>query len=99
MQINSSSTSGYIILVDDMVVVYKSRKQKSVSRSSTESELLAASDSLLDDEFVYRLSEFLISYRVNKRINIISEMYSDNRKMRRILSQGYLSTRTRHVAI
>jgi hypothetical protein len=42
-----------MILIDDLIVTKISQKQKSVSRSSTESQLLAASESLLDYEFVY----------------------------------------------
>jgi hypothetical protein len=53
-----NSTSGYMILINNMIVTDKSRIQKSFSQSSTESELLAASESLLDYKFVHRLVEF-----------------------------------------
>jgi hypothetical protein len=99
INISCNCTAGYMILINNMIVTCESRKQKSVLQSSTKSELMAASDSLLDNEFVYRLFEFLLSLRKEKNFNIFSEMYTDKKNVRRILSLGYLSTQTLYAAI
>jgi hypothetical protein len=46
--IDCHGTSGYIVTIDGMIVMFHSCKQKSVSRSNTKSELLSASDSMLE---------------------------------------------------
>jgi hypothetical protein len=49
--IDCRSTSRHIITIDGMVVMFESREQNSVSRSSTKSEPLTASDSMIDYKY------------------------------------------------
>jgi hypothetical protein len=97
--IDCHSTSGYIITIDGMIVIFRSRKQKSVFRSCTKSELLSASDSLKDYEYNYNLCKFLLSFNKEFGEEIQTTVRTDNENVKQTLSQGFLSTRTRHVAI
>jgi hypothetical protein len=73
------------------------RKQRCTAVSSTESEILAASDCLTDMVYLFEISSFQVDLFLSKRLE--TEYFGDNENTVRVLTSGYLSTRTMHVAI
>jgi hypothetical protein len=91
------STTGYAICINGNFVILSSHKQRCKAVSSTESEILAASDCLTDMLYLFEISSFPVDLFLSKRLE--TEYFGDNKNTVRVLTSGYLSTRTRHVAI
>jgi hypothetical protein len=91
------STTGYAICINGNLVIFRSRKQRCTAVSSTETEILAASDCLTDMLYLFEILSFLVNLFPSKRLE--TEYFGGNENTIRVLTSGYLSTRTRHVAI
>ena len=92
--IDRKSQSGMIIKLGNAMIIAKSKKQKIVTRSSTESELVACSDSVSYIIYITKLLKEL-NYPINKII-----IYQDNISTINLISnQRPTSQRTMHIDI
>ena len=88
------SVTGYIILLEGMLLAWKSRGQKSVTLSSTEAEYVAASETCQEMMAILQIIEFLdikIKYPMIVRIDNVGAIYLANNQT--------VNGRTRHVNI
>jgi hypothetical protein len=89
------STTGYALKLSGCLILLKGRKQKTTAKSSTEAELLSASECLTDYLFVTRLLRQIL----RKSYSAETVFHNDNENVVRTLSQGFLNNKTRHVEI
>ena len=90
----SSSATGVVIILGDSVIYIKSRKQKVVTRSSTEAELVGISDALSP---VLWTREYLISSGLSLGPAVI---FQDNQSTIYLAKKGRAtSERSRHIKI
>ena len=91
---DAKSVSGIVLMLGDAVIYVKSSKQKIVTRSSTESELVAISDSLSQ---VLWTREYIIAagFQIGPVV-----LYQDNQSTIFLANKGRsTSERTRHIKI
>jgi hypothetical protein len=91
------TTTGYGICINRNLVIFRTRKQRCTTVSSTELEILAASDRLTDMLYLFEISSFLVDLFPSKRLE--TKYFGDIENTVRVLTSGYPSKRTRHVAI
>jgi hypothetical protein len=89
------STTGYAIKLSGSRIIFKSRKQKTTAKSSTEAKILAASECFTDYLFVVRLLHQIF----RKEYSVDTVFNCDNEKVIRTFWQGFLNNKTRHVEI
>jgi hypothetical protein len=88
------SVTGVVLMLGDAVVYVKSSKQKISTRSSTESELIAISDSL---SHILWSREYMLSSHINIGPVVL---YQDNKSTICLANKGRsTSERTRHIKI
>lgn len=93
-KIDRKSTTGYIIRVFGNVIYWKSRKQGSVTKSSTAAEYVALSDSVSEIRVIFNLlKDFKI--RPNKPVNI----YEDNSGAIAIAKFGNLTKNSKYIEV
>ena len=91
---DAKSVSGVVIMLGDAVIYVKSSKQKIVTRSSTESELVAISDSLSQ---ILRTREYMEAAGMDLGPVVL---YQDNKSTIFLANKGRsTSERTRHIKI
>lgn len=92
--VDRKSTTGYVIKLYGNPILWKSRKQKSVTKSSTEAEYLALSDATSELKF---LSSLL------SEINIVLKqpipIYEDNLGAVVIANKGNFSKNSKHIEV
>ena len=91
---SSKSTTGSIFLVYGAAVEVKSGKQKCVTKSSTEAELVAASQSVCTALYLKRIIEDDLKIPVGK-----VPIYEDNEACITIAKNGTSHSRTRHIRV
>jgi hypothetical protein len=79
----------------DVSSYLKAEKQKTTAKSSTEAELLSASECFTDYLFVTRLLRQILK----KSYSAETVFHNDNENVVRTLRQGFLNNKTRHVEI
>lgn len=102
---NRKSSQGYLICLGDNVIDWKASKQKTVTTSSTEAELLALSDGASEamrwERSLAHLKAYLPANR--ERINLSTEikLLCDNSQTIRLLTKptAELVTKLRHVDV
>ena len=75
------SVTGYIILLEGMLLAWKSRGQKSVTLSSAEAEYVVALETYQEMMAILQIIEFLdikIKYPMNMRIDNVGAIYLAN---------------------
>jgi hypothetical protein len=91
---DAKSVSGIVLMLGEAVIYVKSSKQKIVTRSSTESELVAISDSLSQ---VLWTREYIIAAGIDVGPVVL---YQDNKSTIFLANKGRsTSERTRHIKI
>lgn len=86
------SVSGFVIYVNDSPIAWRSRGQKSVSLSSTESEYIATSEVAMEILYIARMMEFLdvsIDYPITVHVDNIGAIY--------LATSAKTGNRTKHV--
>ena len=91
---SAKSTSGSAFLSYGTVIECKSRKQKCVTKSSTEAELVAASTSVCTALYLKRILEDDLCIPVGK-----VPIYEDNDACITIARNGSIHNRTRHIRV
>ena len=89
---DGKSHSGAVILVGGVAVYFGSRKQKCVSKSPTEAELVALSDNLA---LVELFSEFVAFVTDSKEIKPV--IYQDSTSVITMVTEGGGAVRTKHM--
>lgn len=93
--IDRKSTSGYIIRLYGNVIYWKTRKQKSVTKSSTEAEYVALSEALTEINFIRGLLSEVFKIEINVPIKI----YEDNSGAVTIAKSGNLSKKSKYIEV
>ena len=86
------SVSGYIIYVNDCPIAWRSKGQKSVTLSSTESEYIATSEAAMEIIYIARMLEFLqveVEYPIIVNVDNIGAIY--------LATSAKTGSRTKHV--
>ena len=91
---SSKSTTGSVFLVYGTPIEVKSSKQKCVTKSSTEAELVAASQSVCTALYFKRIMEEDLKIQIGK-----VPMYEDNDACITIANNGSVHSRTRHIRV
>ena len=86
------SVSGYVIYLNDSPIAWRSKGQKSVTLSSTESEYVATSEVAMEIVYLARMMEFL---EVHMEYPII--VYVDNIGAIYLATSAKTGNRTKHV--
>ncbi len=89
---NSKSHSGVAVFVAGVLVYASSRKQKCMTKSATESELVALTDNLSLAELFHEFLEFITAGTINKPI-----IFQDCTAVVQLVTTGGGLTRTKHV--
>ena len=90
--LDGKSHSGVVMLVAGVPVYCSSKKQKCVSKSPTEAELVALSDNVSLIELFQELLEFLLNMKPPKAI-----AYQDNTSVISLVTKGGGVMRTKHM--
>ena len=88
------SVTGYLILLEGMLLAWKSRGQKSVTLSSTEAEYVAASETCQEMMAILQIIDFMdikIKYPMTVKVDNVGAIYLANNQT--------VNGRTRHVNI
>lgn len=93
--VDRKSTSGYIIRLYGNVIFWKSRKQKSVTKSSTEAEYVALSEALSEVTFIRGLLNEVFKIKFDAPIKI----YEDNSGAVSIAKSGNLSKKSKYIEV
>ncbi len=88
------STSGCLVKVFNSVVLCGSKKQRSISRSTLESEYIAASDTAQNLQWIIMFLEAL-EVNVRKRV----PFYMDNTAAIGAIGSGAITNKTKHIDI
>lgn len=88
------STSGYVTMIAGAPVTWSSSRQKCVSRSTTESEYIAASDAVQE---VVWMRTFL--REIGIQLNGPTPLYVDNQSTIRLVNNAEHHKRTKHIDI
>lgn len=91
---DSKSTTGYILFQKSCPVIWRSVKQKNVSRSSTFAEYYALADCVEEVLFVKEILNFL-KVDCDKEIKI----YEDNASTIQIAKNGSFTKKSRHIRV
>jgi len=89
------STSGYVIRLFGNIIYWKSRKQKSVTKSSTFAEYVALSEAVTDILFIKNMLTETLNITIEKPIKI----YEDNSGAVAIAKHGNLTKNSKHIEI
>ena len=89
---DGKSHSGIVIQIGGALVYFGSRKQKCVSKSPTEAELVALSDEL---GFVELFAEFLSFVTNSKTLKLV--VHQDSTLVIMMVTEGGGATRTKHM--
>jgi hypothetical protein len=81
-----------VVQVGGVSVYFGSRKQKCVSKSPTEAELVALSDNLGFVELFSEMLEFMLNTKCEKPL-----IYQDKASMVELVTSGGGTTRTKHM--
>jgi len=87
------STTGYIILINNRIIEWKSKKQSTVALSSTEAELVAAIGAMKRMLFIIKILTFL-----NLKVSRIT-LHIDNMSTISILQEEVYQGRVRHLQV
>lgn len=88
------STTGYVFLINNSAVTWKSQKQKCVSLSTTEAEYVAASTASREAIWLKNLLEAL-----GENIILPVNMYVDNQSALKLIKNPVFHPRTKHIDI
>lgn len=89
------STSGCIVKLGHDLITWSSRKQPSVALSTTESEFIAACNTVQEIIWVHRLITDLIGDKLQK----ISTLYVDNQSAIKLIKNPQFHCKTKHIDI
>jgi hypothetical protein len=89
---DSKSHSGVVIFIGETLVYVSSRKQKCMSKSPTEAELIALTDNLGLIELFHEFAEFVMGTKVEK-----PTIYQDCTAVISLITKGGGITRTKHL--
>jgi hypothetical protein len=92
MHMDRKSHSGVIVLVGGIGVLFTSRKQKCVSKSPTEAELIALSDNVSLVELFHEFLGFVLNQRI-----CMPTVYQDNTSVISLVTIGGGVVRTKHL--
>jgi hypothetical protein len=92
MHMDRKSHSGVIVLVGGVGVLFTSRKQKCVSKSPTEAELIALSDNVSLVELFHEFLGFVLNQRI-----CMPTVYQDNTSVISLVTIGGGVVRTKHL--
>lgn len=93
--VDRNSTTGYLIRLYGNIIFWKSRKQKTVTKSSTAAEYVALSEAITEVEFVKGLINEVFKIEIKKPIKV----YEDNSGAVMISRYGNLSKKSKHIKI
>jgi hypothetical protein len=88
------STSGSIFLINDGPVSWSSRKQRSISTSSTESEYIACCEATKEAVWLRRVLE-----GVNHSQEEATTVYVDNQSAIKLVKNPELHSRSKHIEV
>lgn len=88
------SVSGYIVMIAGGAVAWRSKKQSTIASSSTEAELIAASDA--SRELMW-LPKLILGCRLN--LELPTKLYIDNQSTLKVITNEKANTRLKHVAV
>jgi hypothetical protein len=87
------SVSGYISVINESIIHWASKKQKTVALSSTESELYALHDAVREALYLRNWFEFYLDE------TIVVKILCDNQSMMKIADHGTNHDRTKHIHV
>ena len=90
--LDGKSHSGVYVSIGGAPIYYSSRKQKCVSKSPTEAELVALSDNVNQVELFQELLEFMVNGATDKPV-----IHQDNTAVITLVTQGGGVARTKHM--
>jgi hypothetical protein len=90
--VDGKSHSGVIVLVGGVGVLFTSKKQKCVSKSPTEAELIALLDNVSLVELFHEFLGFVLNQKIAKPI-----VYQDNTSVISLVTVGGGVVRTKHL--
>lgn len=88
------STSGYVYKYSNAPITWTSRRQQSVSVSTTEAEYIAASEACKEAIWLTQLLSDL-----DERCNRPVELYLDNQSAIRLIKNPEMHTRAKHISV
>jgi hypothetical protein len=94
-RLDRKSTSGYLIRLYGNVIVWKSRKQKCVTKASTYAEYVALSEAVGELTFIKEVMKIFNVILDNKLVKI----YEDNAGVINIVKYGNFKKNSKHIEI
>ncbi len=93
---DSKSTSGSVIKINNSPVLWLSKKQTTVARSSCEAEIIAIGETVRELQWIHGL---LIELNFLSNRSPPATIYCDNASSVRIGTRDLANTRTKHIAV
>ena len=99
-KIDRKSTTGFIIQVFGNIVVWKTKKQNSVAKSSTFAEYIALSESVTEVLLIKSILNFMLKSNILKiKIENPIEIKEDNSGAIQIAQKGNLTKNSKHIEV
>jgi hypothetical protein len=92
----SKSTSGFLIYAHNILVLWKSKKQRLVAQSTMEAELVATTEAWKNLQWIGDMLSELGHITTPREASLI---YNDNESAVQVLSTGNFSTDSRHMRL